>query len=158
MYLEITELKRGTLRAQSGKNHTGLNVVGLKVEEDGSPGEEWKKFLMDWANADEIQALEDAGVGARVNVKMKKNGKFWNVAGVELIEEAPDGPKTSTGKPQQSAREPRQENPTPNLPVDTTKTNVNQVAVIPDTKALALSKALELMQIKVKKGLELGRQ
>ena len=69
-------------------------------------------------NTDEIAVLEEAGIGATVNMRSVKDGNFWNLDSVEIMEEGtgqsstpatkqepatqtPDGPATAQkeGKP-----------------------------------------------------------
>ena len=117
MILEITGLERGTMQSKQDKTLTGLKLTGIKIDRDGNAGEEYDKFLMDWKNADEIAVLEEAGIGATVNMRSVKDGNFWNLDSVEIMEEGtgqsstpatkepatqtPDGPATAQreGKP-----------------------------------------------------------
>jgi len=114
MILEITGLERGTMQSKQDKTLTGLKLTGIKIDRDGNAGEEYDKFLMDWKNADEIAVLEEAGIGATVNMRSVKDGNFWNLDSVEIMEEGtgqsstpatkepatqtPDGPATAQPK------------------------------------------------------------
>jgi hypothetical protein len=98
MILEITGLERGTMDSKAGKTLTGLTVTGIKLGRDGEPGEEYEKFLMDWKNADEIAVLEEAGVAATVGMYSVKDGNFWNLDKVEIID-GDGAPSKGTDQP-----------------------------------------------------------
>jgi hypothetical protein len=98
MILELTGLERGTMQSKAGKTLTGLTVNGIKFDRDGNEQEEYEKFLMDWKNADEISALEEAGVGARVELKMVKDGNFWNLDEVVVLDEGTGTPSREPAK------------------------------------------------------------
>ena len=114
MILEITGLERGTMQSKANKTLTGLSLTGIKIDRDGNAGEQYDKFLMDWKNPDEIAVLEEAGIGATVNMRSVKDGNFWNLDSVEIMEEGtgqsstpatkepatqtPDGPATAQPK------------------------------------------------------------
>lgn len=87
MILEITNLERGTTTSKAGKALTGLTITGIKFDRDGNEEDEYTKFLMDWKNPNEISDLEEYGVGARVQLNNEQDGNFWNLVGVDLIEE-----------------------------------------------------------------------
>ena len=102
MILEITGLERGTITSKAGKALTGLTIRGIKIDRDGNAGEEYEKFLMDWKNTDEIAVLEEAGIGATVNMRSVKDGNFWNLDSVEIMEEGTgqsSTPSTAEEKP-----------------------------------------------------------
>jgi hypothetical protein len=86
MILEITGLERGTIRSKAGKELTGLTINGIKIDREGEAGDEYEKFLMDWKNSDEIATLEEAGIGSTVEMKSVKDGNFWNLDEVIIME------------------------------------------------------------------------
>ena len=100
MILEITGLERGTITSKAGKALTGLTIMGIKIDREGNAGEEYEKFLMDWKNTDEIAVLEEAGIGATVNMKSVKDGNFWNLDSVEIMEEGTGEPSSKTASKQ----------------------------------------------------------
>jgi len=146
MILEITGLERGTQKAKSsGKDLTGLNVTGIKFDRDGNEEEEYSKFLMDWKNADEIGLLEEYGVGARVELVNEKDGNFWNLTGVELIEEGNGKPTTRepAAKKEPAAKaaaNPTTATPSPEVAVaGTSEEAIRRMAL---TEAVALTDAI----------------
>lgn len=86
VHLSINELLRGTNQSSKGNALTGLWVRGTVVK-DGAT-ETWEKFLMDWNAAEPIAAIEQAGVGARVDIRMLKEGRFWNIQSVTNMGQA----------------------------------------------------------------------
>jgi hypothetical protein len=89
MILEITRLEKGTILSKDGNPLEGLTVTGFKQDQDGNLEEDLdERFLMDWKNADEIEIIEQAGVGGTVELKMKqkKGTRFWDCVGVDIIE------------------------------------------------------------------------
>ena len=78
MLIKITELNDELLGKFDAKE-----VKGTRVDS----GEEWsKKFF---ANNLKLAAeLAEFGIGETINVKMKQNGKFWDITGFELANEA----------------------------------------------------------------------
>jgi hypothetical protein len=74
MIIKITAIRNSKL----GK-HDAKEVVGEKTD-----GQEWtKKFF---ANNDDLQdELREFGIGDMVNVKLEKDGKFWNIKGFSEV-------------------------------------------------------------------------
>ena len=95
MILEITGLERGTITSKAGKELPGLTINGIKIDRDGNAGEEYEKFLMDWKNSDEIATLEEAGIGSTVEMKSVKDGNFWNLDEVVIMEEGTGEPTSA---------------------------------------------------------------
>ena len=83
MIILITKLDRSTWKAKSGEVYEGLKVEGWKQDKEGGAPELWEKFLYDWKDSEWIQAMEQIGIGAAVLIKMTKNGRFWDIEGVE---------------------------------------------------------------------------
>lgn len=92
MIVRITKLERGTRQTKAGSTQAGLYVYGVKIDQNGNDEKNWEKFLPEQFNADQISQFESVGVGNTANVKMVKNGNFWNVGNVEL-----DEPNSSGG-------------------------------------------------------------
>ncbi len=89
MILEITRLERGEITSKDGNPLPGLTITGFQQNQDGELEDEpYEKFLMEWKNADEIEIVEEAGVGATVELKMKqqKGTRYWDCIGAEIIE------------------------------------------------------------------------
>ncbi len=95
MILEITGLERGTITSKAGKELPGLTINGIKIDREGNAGEEYEKFLMDWKNSDEIATLEEAGIGSTVEMKSVKDGNFWNLDEVIIMEEGTGEPSSA---------------------------------------------------------------
>jgi hypothetical protein len=155
MRLEITNLEKGTKLSRNGKDLSGLNVTGIKIDQDGNPGDQWDKFLMDWKNPEEIATLENAGVGAKVNITNERdpqNSRFWNVVGVSVMS-AGEGASSVTvaeTKPAESK---------PATKTETAKPAAASVAVaaypamqLPVVKSTALNAALEFTHSLVTSG------
>jgi len=87
MILKITKLTRTTTKAKSGEIYEGLKVEGMKQVKDATP-EKWDKFLYDWKDSEYIQILEQIGVGGSVNIKMTRNGRFWDIESMIPIKAA----------------------------------------------------------------------
>jgi hypothetical protein len=98
MILEITGLERGTMESKQGKVLPGLRLDGIKIDREGNAGEQYSKFLMDWKNADEIAILEQAGIAATVNLVNEKDGNFWNLVDVKVIDEGTGQSSTPSTK------------------------------------------------------------
>ena len=144
MILEITGLERGTMQSKQDKTLTGLKLNGIKIDRDGNAGEQYDKFLMDWKNADEIAVLEEAGIGATVNMRSVKDGNFWNLDSVEIMEEGTGQSSTPATK------EPATD--TPDGPADAqpeVPANPMKMDVRPETVILAASE--EAMRIEALK-------
>jgi hypothetical protein len=145
VHLSITELVRGTNQSSKGNALTGLWVRGT-VPKDGQI-EDWEKFLMDWNAAEPIAAIEQAGVGAQVDIRMLKEGRFWNIQSVTNMGQdtgAPAGPpqRQSTPPPAQTPPPARQESQFPSIPPRSKEVETRLPGV--DYKVVAINKATDL--------------
>jgi hypothetical protein len=144
MILELTGLERGTSTSKAGKTLTGLTITGIKFDRDGNEEEEYTKFLMDWKNADEISALEEYGIGAKVELQNEKDGNFWNLVDVVLLEEGTGAPaREPAAKP--SAKQKGVKNSTPTATETAVRSTVEYVAPpVTDARVEALKAAVNL--------------
>jgi len=142
MILEITGLERGTITSKAGKALTGLTVIGIKIDRDGNAGEEYEKFLMDWKNTDEIAVLEEAGIGATVNMRSVKDGNFWNLDSVEIMEEGTGQSSTPSTAKEQPATQ------TPDGPATAQPKNATAA---PAPEVVTLAASVEAMRIEALK-------
>lgn len=101
MIVRVNQLERGTRTAKSGNVQTGLWIRGVKLDQYGQDEKNWEKFLPEEYNANHIAVFEQIGIGNTVNIKMVKNGNFWNVDSVSL-----DEPSSEGGQPQGSGPHP----------------------------------------------------
>lgn len=77
MIIRIDSLERGERETKTGKTQVGITVSGIKYK-DGVEEGDYKKFFTDQFDSDIISSLEKIGVGNRAEIKMEKNGQFWN--------------------------------------------------------------------------------
>jgi hypothetical protein len=78
MLIKITEIKVSLLGTFDAKE-----LVGTRIDD----GEEWsKKFFAN--NLALSNELAEFGVGESINVKMKQNGKYWDLVGFETASPA----------------------------------------------------------------------
>ncbi|MCK4814320.1 hypothetical protein KA005_01005 [bacterium] len=148
VHLSITELVRGTNQSTKGNALTGLWVRGT-VLKDGIT-ENWEKFLMDWNAADSIATIEQAGVGAQVDIRMLKEGRFWNIQSVTNMGQATapapapvtQAPVTQAPVTQAPEGPPAQTEMFESAPVPAPVSVVAPLAI--DVKAVALNKAVDL--------------
>jgi hypothetical protein len=141
MILELTGLERGTTTSKAGKTLVGITVIGIKIDRDGNAGEEYEKFLMDWKNPDEIAVLEEAGVGATVEMKSVKNGNFWDLDEVIILEEG-DGTPSREPAAKPAKAEPKKPSQAAGGPVS--HTVEYQAPPVTDTRVEALRAAVKI--------------
>jgi hypothetical protein len=86
MIIKLTGIYDDEIGTHAAKRVEGTNL---------NTGEPWDRKI--FANAKDLREQLDAfGIGDNVNVKMEKNGKYWNVKGFEaasdaLVEKAKEG-------------------------------------------------------------------
>lgn len=97
MIVRITKLERGTRQTKAGSTQAGLYVYGTKLDQNGADEKNWEKFLPEQFNPEQIAQFESVGIGNVANVKMVKNGNFWNVGEVSADTPPSGGGASSSG-------------------------------------------------------------
>jgi hypothetical protein len=138
------------MESRNGKILTGLNVTGIKIDQDGNPGDQWDKFVMDWKNPDEIEILKLAGVGATVrldNERDPNNPKFWNIIGAAIMEagEGAGSVGTATSKPAETKPAAKTETKATNIAEPANTAVMVRSNPAENIRAMALREAINLM-------------
>lgn len=143
VHLSITELVRGTNQSSKGNALTGLWVRGT-VPKDGQI-EDWEKFLMDWNAGEPIAAIEQAGVGAQVDIRMLKEGRFWNIQSVTNMGQAVPAPSTQyqTSAPQQEQTQMFQPETADPAPAEVPQEQ-EETYTVRDCRVIAMNKSVDL--------------
>ncbi len=105
MIVEVTGLETGTMESKAGKTLSGLNLTGIEIDRDGNAGDDYEKFLMDWKNEDEIETIIEAGVGATLDLNYVKDGRYYNLEGVEVVSEGDGASSVTKAKVEQKKSE-----------------------------------------------------
>jgi len=104
----IESITEGSRKSGKGEMLTGIHVVGTRLVDDYNPEEEsWDKFYYDFT--DEPLMFDGFNPGDRVKIRNTKDGKFWKLAGVELLKGGGGG----------STRQERHADPSPDTPQPT---------------------------------------
>ena len=151
VHLQITQLERGTNQSSKGNALTGLWVRGNATNNSGEV-ESWEKFLMDWNAADSIAAIERAGVGAQVDIRMLKSGRFWNIQSVTDMgntQGATAGPPPQPAGYPQNSPQPSQQPPQEQKEMFKPSTE-NPLGVIPNAPAPVPASAFTLSEVELR--------
>ena len=104
----IESIKEGSRKSGKGEMLTGIHVVGTRLVDDYNAEEEpWDKFYYDFT--DEPMMFDGFNPGDAVKIRNTKDGKFWKLAGVELLKGGGGG----------STRQERHADPSPDTPQPT---------------------------------------
>lgn len=127
MIVRIDSLERGQRKTKKGFDQVGIQVDGVRFKEGQEEGP-WSRFFTDQFDSDIVAALEKIGVGNMADIKMEKNGQYWNPVSAKAV-----GEQNNSGN-----------SPAPKK--DAPKPVSNKV--VPDksyTKAEALERAVQLV-------------
>ena len=139
MIVKITKLVRAQRETKKGATQLGITVEGIKFR-DGVEEGEWSRFFTDQFDADIIASLEKIGTGNMADIKMEKNGQYWNPVSAKPVSDQGSAPKSGgpapKGQPDRPAPQPK------------------EIVVKDNTKQVALDQAVVL----VKSAVELNAQ
>jgi hypothetical protein len=90
MIVRIDSLERGQRKTKKGFDQVGIQVDGVRFKEGQEEGP-WSRFFTDQFDSDIVAALEKIGVGNMADIKMEKNGQYWNPVSAKAAGKQSDG-------------------------------------------------------------------